>query len=633
MCGICGVFNYGTKETVNEVLVRKMNDLIAHRGPDGEGIYIDGEIGFGHKRLSIVDLDKGNQPMSNEDGSIWITFNGEIYNHVEYITLLKSKGHVFKTDCDTETLIHLYEEYGEEMLGKLNGMFAFTIWDRNKNSLFVVRDRLGIKPLYYFNKDGRFIFGSEIKCILADKDVDRIPDYEALGEYLHFYNALGDRTFFKDIELLEAGYYLVIKDGKVIKKQYWDIVDYEKYDHSEDMLVDMFAELLEDSVKLRLMGDVPIGSYLSGGIDSSTIAVIASKAYNGKFQTFSAGFDEGEDYDETEYADIVAGIIDSKHYKLYVDSKSFPELLPKLLWYLDEPRIGAAIFPQYYISQLAAKHVKVCLGGQGADEIFAGYARYFYGTVYRSALQLAKNKVNSFSSKNDTGKVGSNIQKQYNEGIKNWLKQNFSTMLMPYKKRYYSQFRLLNDNLQSELISPDMKRILDNNDCFDKFNSVIDKCRSRDPLDQMLYWDTKVYLNGLLMLEDRMSMANSLEERVPFLDYRIVEFAAKLPHNMKLNGLTTKYIVKKLVKRYLPDEIINKRKMGFPVPIKKWFKEEHKDWITDVLSSKTAAERGIFNSKALEDTINGKHSDDRYWERIIWTALNTELWFRQFIDK
>ncbi len=632
MCGICGVFNYGTKEPVNEVLVRRMNEQIAHRGPDGEGIYIDGQLGFGHKRLSIVDLTKGHQPMSNEDGSIWITFNGEIYNHADYIPLLKGKGHEFKTDCDTETIIHLYEEYGEDLLGKLNGMFAFAIWDRNKNSIFVARDRLGIKPLYYYDKGGRFLFGSEIKCILADESVERVPNYEAMGEYLHFYNALGDRTFFRDIELLEAGYYLIIKDGKVVKRQYWDVVDYEKYEYNDDKLIDMFAELLEDSVKLRLMSDVPVGSYLSGGIDSSTIAVIASKAYNGKFQTFSAGFDEGEDYDETKYADIVAGIIDSKHYKLYVDSADFPELLPKLIWYLDEPRIGAAIFPQYYISKLAAEHVKVCLGGQGADEIFAGYARYFYGTIYRSALQLAKNKVSSFAKNNSGGKVGSNIQKQYNEGVQNWLKQNFNTLLMPDRKRYYNQFRLLNDNLQSELLSQDMKRTIEKGNYYGKFNNVIERCKSKDPLDRLLYWDTKVYLNGLLMLEDRMSMANSLEARVPFLDYRIVEFAAKLPHNMKLNGLTTKYIVKKLVKRYLPDEIINKRKMGFPVPIKKWFEEEHRDWTMDVLSSKSTAERGIFNAKALSEVVNGKHSDDRYWERIVWTSLNMELWFRQFID-
>lgn len=632
MCGIAGVYNIVQGPRVDSEQIKQMIKVIEHRGPDGQGVYCEEQIGLGHRRLSIVDLAGGSQPMSNEDNSIVICYNGEVYNHAAFRSELEVKGHVFKTRSDTETLIHLYEEYGEKMVEKLNGMFAFVIWDKKKQKVLVVRDRLGVKPLYYAIHNNRFLFASEIKSILQVKDFSAKVNNQAILEYFTFYNALGDETFFKDVQLLEAGHLLTIQHGKIQKKKYWDLEDYEKYDLPEPKLIEDFQELLEDSVRIRLMSDVPVGSYLSGGIDSSTIAVIASKAYSGHYQTFSAGFKEGEAYDETQYAQMVADIIGAKHYKLMVDSDTFPSILPTLIWHLDEPRIGAAIFPQYYISKLASKHVKVCLGGQGCDEIFAGYARYFYGTLYRNLGSVFGKKISSMLRYSGGSKIKGNIQKQINSEILGWFFQNIKSLCLPYKKRYYGQFRMTSQDIQQSLFHTDFLNEVDCDSLYEKFLGVINNCPSKDPLDKLLYWDTKTYLNGLLMLEDRMSMANSLESRVPFLDYRIVEFSAKLPAAMKLNGLTTKYIVKKAVAKYLPEAILNKRKMGFPTPTGVWFKGEHQEWTRGILTSPRLQERGIFSGSFVSKLVNGYISDNRYWERIVWGILNVELWHRQFID-
>ncbi|KJS66626.1 MAG: hypothetical protein JL50_11330 [Peptococcaceae bacterium BICA1-7] len=630
MCGIAGICNVTENQPVSRNAIERMTQIIKHRGPDDYGIFCDRNVGLGHRRLSIVDLSEGKQPMCNEDGTVWVCYNGEIYNHSQYRGDLEKRGHLFKTRCDTEILIHLYEEFGEELLHRINGMYAFVIWDQKKNKLFAARDRMGIKPFYYTVNKGRFFFASEIKSILVNGDIERKLDNTAFSEYFSFYTPLEDRTFFKNISLLEPGHYITIENGKFLKRKYWDITDYEKLNISEPLLVEKFQDLFEDAVRIRLMSDVPVGAYLSGGIDSSSIAVIASKHYSGTFQTFTAGFNEGRDYDETEYAQTVADIIKSQHHQLYIDGNQFPELLPKLIWYLDEPRIGAAIFPQYFISKLASQHVKVCLGGQGCDEVFAGYARYFYGTLYRNLTHIIIKKF--LGSGSSGSKVGSNIQKQLDSQIISWLKQNYLTLFSPYKKRYYNQFRLLNDEIQSMLFCEEFKHSLDFKQTYSSFLETLGKCGSGNPLDKLLYWDTKTYLNGLLMLEDRMSMANSLESRVPFLDYRIVEFAFKLPSQMKLNGLTTKYIIKQSVAKYLPEKILNKRKMGFPTPIGKWFEGIHREWVKDIIFDTKFKQRGIFNTEFVISLLDGKYKDNRYWERIIWTVLNVELWHRLFID-
>lgn len=625
MCGIAGFF--GNADFEREPVIRKMMDVIVHRGPDDNGTFHDGLLSFGHQRLAIIDIEHGHQPMTSDDGSFAITFNGEIYNYLELRQQLIYKGYHFKTYSDTEVLLNLYIEYGSQSVEMLKGMFAFAIYDKRENRLFVARDHFGIKPLYYTFKNNTFVFASEIKSILQYPGINASVDNDSLNEYLTFQMVLKKHTLFKDIFKLEPASYMIIEDNQIKEKnRYWN-VEYEIDDsktqdqYSEELLV-----LLDNSMSIQLRSDVPVGAYLSGGLDSSTVAVMAAKSYPGKFQTFTGGFKDSPIYDESRYARIISDSIDSEHFEIFPGYMDFQKHFEDLVYYMDEPGGGPGLFPQFMVSKLAAEHVKVVLGGQGGDEIFGGYARY-------AVAYLEQCLKGAIFETQEEGQHIVTLQsiipnlpmlKQYVPLIKSQFSKG---MFDDMGYRYYNLIDRspnLHKLYEKDFLStgnPDM--------IFDKFSQVFDSIDSASYFNKMTHYDMKTLLPTLLQVEDRVSMAVSLESRVPLLDWRIMDLLAKIPPTMKFAGGKTKYILHNTVKNFLPKEIIERKdKMGFPVPVNEWFNGPLKSYVMDIFSSQVTKERGIVNVDALLGHLDkaGKFNRD------IWGALNLEIWFRKFID-
>lgn len=610
MCGIAGVYSIDGKP-ISSDLIKKMIDIMRYRGPDDEGYYIQGNLGLGHCRLSIIDLSSaGHQPMSNEDGSVWIVFNGEIYNYLELVPDLKAKGHRFRSRSDTEVIIHAYEEYGDECVYLLNGMFAFVIWDSRTKSLFLARDHLGIKPLYYMFDGKRLIFASEVKAILEYVEVKKQPNYNAIADYFCFRFVVGDDTFFEGIKKLLPGYYAILKDEKFVTKQYWDIRFNSKNGQDESYYREKLSELLQEAVRLQLRSDVPVGAHLSGGIDSSSVVAFASQFVSHPLKTFNGRFEEGIGYNESRYAKIVAKHCVTDHYEIVPKVEDFFSILPKLIWYMDEPAAGPGIFPQYFVCKLASEHVKVVLGGQGGDELFGGYSWHRSGDL--------KSRLNRFRKMNLSAVEAISL-------IFDLTRYCFQAKLRIIPFKVFS--RLETDK---SIIHPDFcKRVEDNRR---KYHEYYSYSATLEPLDRMLYWDVKNLLPALLQVEDRTSMAVSIESRVPILDYRIAEFAASIPSNLKVNRSISKYILRQAVKDFVPSTILNRRdKKGFPTPICIWF-QKYPQFLSELLLSSNLHQRGIFNENCvrqlLSEHVNGKKDHS---ERI-WELLNVELWHQVFID-
>jgi asparagine synthase (glutamine-hydrolysing) len=627
MCGIAGFVNLQANSKLRTATLKAMTDSIAHRGPDGEGQFIDDQVALGNRRLAIIDIPSGKQPMTREDGRYVITFNGEIYNYLELRRELQAKGYTFQTKSDTEVILVAYIVYGTKCLERLNGMFAFVIYDRKKRLLFAARDRFGVKPFYYYFRDGKFVFASEIKAILQVLPKTAKLNKEALSEYLTFQFCLGDKTLFAEIKKLPPAHFLLLTNRRLTVKRWWDLNFSTDTHHTEEYFRDRLRELLENSVRLRLRSDVPVGAYLSGGLDSSTVTSIAARFYPKRFRTFSGRFVK-KGYDETSYARLVAKHADAIYQEVIIRPKDFIENMPKLLYYMDEPAAGPGLFPQYMVSRLASRYLKVVLGGQGGDETFGGYARYLIlyleaslkGAIFETQVKDDPRFVVTFSSLLQSLPM----LREYVPLMQDfWRKGLFDTL----SDRY---FRLIDrGNGLREIINREF--LPDNDDRGKLAFDEIFQSREFGPLfNRMTYFDMTTLLPALLHVEDRMSMASSLESRTPLLDYRIAELVASMPAPVKFKNGEAKHILKAAVRRIIPEEILlRKDKMGFPVPLTEWLCGPLKDFVGDILLGETARQRGLYDLSSVEVILN----QERKFDRRIWGLLNLELWFRTFIDK
>jgi asparagine synthase (glutamine-hydrolysing) len=626
MCGFVGIITKNNSKVESSILV-DMASVIQYRGPDEEGLFLDDCVGFFHKRLSIVDLSTGQQPMTIN--ACTIVFNGEIYNYIELREDLKKRGHQFDTTSDTEVILHMYQEFGDNFINDLNGMFAFIIYDKEKRRILIGRDHFGIKPLYYYQDKEKLIFGSEIKAVLQHPDVVAIPDNRNLNEYLTFQFIMEEGTMFRNISKVLPGHYMTLdlNSGKLNRVKYWEPnFKIDRY-HTEEYFIVKLGEIFDQTITQQLRSDVPLGSYLSGGLDSSFVTIMAASKYGGQFKSFSGAFEEGPEYNELPYAREAARVANSKLYEVYPTEQQFIDFLPKLIYHLDEPVAGPGVFPQYIVSKLASEHVKVVLGGQGGDEIFGGYARYLVAYL-EQALKGAifenneeKEHIVSFNS------ILPNLPflRSYVPMIKDFMQ---AELFEPMDKRY---FRLINRMGSSEsFLTREFMTEYHENEMFETFSKLFNHPDTLSYYNKMTHFDMVASLPGLLQVEDRVSMAVSIESRVPLLDRRIVDLISCMPAGMKFKGGEMKYLMKRTIDGIVPKKIMNrKEKMGFPVPLHIWAKNKAKDFILDTLLSKNARERNIVNYKYVEDLI----SSERPFGRGLWGILCLELWYQQFIDK
>lgn len=628
MCGLTGVLGGSDRHTLI-ASIERMKDTIIHRGPDGEGTYADPDMPLvlGHRRLAIIDPEHGQQPMTTSDQMVTVAFNGAIYNYLELRRELISRGHHIHTYSDTEVILHAYSEWGEACVHKFNGMFAFAIWDRRNKKLFCARDRLGIKPFYYWCDGTRLVFASEIKAILAS-GIKAESNSDGLQDYLTFQFCLGDKTLFKDIKKLEPGYAFsaTLEQGKVALNvyQYWDVEYNIDEEHSEEWFVDHLSSLLEDSVRLRLRSDVPLGGHLSGGLDSSSIACMASSMLEGiPFKTFTGAFREGQQFDETRYAKMVSEAAGTEYHEVYPSGEEFMQILPKLMYHMDEPLAGPGLVPQYYVSKLASEHVKVVLGGQGGDEIFVGYARYMVAYLEKclsGAINQTQNQ-QKYAVSLDSIVPNLPVLQSYTPMLQNLWKDG---LFGAQDERY---FRLIDRTEGTKgLFNP----IGDGSySPFASFQKVFNREGLHSMINRMTYFDLKASLPALLHVEERTSMSVSLESRVPLLDYRIIELLATIPPNIKFSNGRMKHLFKQSVKSFVPEPIYNRKdKMGFPVPVQQWFGGVAKDFVHDVLLSQRTKERGLFHMPAVEAAVAGQGQ----YGRAVWGLICLELWHRIFID-
>lgn len=628
MCGINGiVFSARSGRQVDVRALEKMRDVIYYRGPDDGGVFVDGAIGLGHRRLSIVDVSHGQQPMFNEDGSCVIVYNGEIYNHADHREDLTARGYNFQTHCDTETIIHLYEEYGQGCVEYLRGMFAFAIWDKRKRELFIARDRLGVKPLYYcLDASGSLYFGSEIKTILEAGAIKPEINYNALPDQLANHGTSREETLFKSVKRLLPGHTLSWKEGNLEIRKYWDIRFEPKHeDRSDTEFVNEWREMFRESVRLRLMADVPLGMFLSGGIDSSAIAAMMSGMVDEPIKTFSVGFSERE-ANELEYARVVARAFGTDHHEIVISPEQFFEALPRLVWHEDEPIGFIASVPLYFVSKLAQQHVKVVLTGEGSDEILAGYGRYQKAVTLLNYGEKYENYTPGFLRDVVRGGVAT-----LPGALNRKLNRTFLSRGADVENLFFDNFSVFSRAMQAGLFSDETKaRIADHNP-YNGQNEWLAQADAADLLDKLLYIDTKTYLHELLMKQDQMSMAASIESRVPFLDHKLVEFTARMPERMKLRGKTTKWVLREAMRGILPEEILNRPKMGFPVPVGGWFRNEFKNIVDEYVLGERASSRGIFSREYVRQLVAAHNAGENHDERL-WALVNFEIWQRQFFD-
>ncbi|MFL6215164.1 MAG: asparagine synthase (glutamine-hydrolyzing) [Blastocatellia bacterium] len=626
MCGIAGFFEPEERLSPAEqrdVLARMCN-VIEHRGPDDEGFFVEEGVALGMRRLSIIDLYTGHQPISNEDGTVWIVFNGEIYNYRELRDELLARGHIFKSNTDTETIIHLYEEEGEQCVRRLRGMFAFAIYDKRHRKLFIARDRVGVKPLHYALVGDRLIFGSEIKSLLQHPLVPRAVNHEAISDFLSFSYIPDPHTAFRGIRKLPAGHTLTFKDGFLVTRSYWDFEYPEEAPEadvvSEAAYIERLRELLAESVRIRLMSDVPLGAFLSGGIDSSTVVAMMTRAMDRPVQTFSIGFTESS-HDELHYARIAAQHFETDHHEFIV-TPDVCRIVEEIVWHHDEPFADMSSVPTYIVSKMAREHVTVVLSGDGGDELFAGYERYL---VDRQRQKFER--VPGFFRRNLMLPAARRLPSHVYG--KNYLR---NVSLDP-GARYIDSISCFDEEKKQHLLSNDFRRSLARYNSTDKFIKLFAAPGSHERLDHLLYLDSKTYLPGdILTKVDRMSMAHSIEAREPLLDYKLIEFAQRVPASLKLRGSETKSILKRAMRGIIPDEIINRPKQGFGVPMQKWFREDLREMVIDTLTDSRTRQRGYFNQRAVSAILREHLSGRRDNSRHLWSLLMLELWHRAFID-
>jgi asparagine synthase (glutamine-hydrolysing) len=636
MCGIAGIVSLEGLGEGAAGRATAMRDVLVHRGPDEAGLHVDECAALAHRRLSIVDLSTGQQPLANENDTIWIAFNGEIYNHAEIRRDLEARGHQYKTRSDTETIVHAYEQWGDDCVRRLRGMFAFALWDAPKRRLLLVRDRLGIKPLYWTMAGPRLLFGSEIKAILASGEVDPQPNVDAIPELLGTRYLSGTETLFRGIHKLLPGHLLVFERGEVRTRQYWD-VPVGRHDGLNELgrnptpaqIGDRFLDLLEESVRLRLMSDVPLGMFLSGGIDSSAIAAIMASLIDRPLQTFSVAFKERA-FNELEYSREVARAIGADAHEIVIDDRDFFGALPKLVWHEDEPIAHPSSIALYFVSVLARRHVTVVLTGEGSDELLAGYGKYpriawnwRAGTVYERMLP-----------KNLRAEIARRLPALLPPKLARYTQRSFLAIDRTPESMFFDNFASIRLADQRQLLARSVRPAATSANAYGPSVAYFERPNGHSTfLDRLLYADIKTYLVELLMKQDQMSMATSIESRVPFLDHKLVEFVARLPDSSKLSGLTTKRVLRDAMRGILPASILNRPKMGFPVPFGAWTRGVWNDVAYDVLLDRRSRQRGIIDPAAVERLLASHAAGTTDGGDRIWSLMNLELWYRTFIDK
>lgn len=623
MCGICG-FNWH-----DPALAEKMASVITHRGPDQSGVWADEHMTLGHRRLSIIGIEgeAGRQPMSNEDGSVQVVFNGEIYNFQPIREELKALGHVFSSQTDTEVIVHGYEQWGFDCVKKFVGMFAFAVWDRPRQRLWLVRDRIGIKPLYYYFKAGKLVFGSEIKSILEDPTVPRRVNHAALYDYLGFEFVPAPATAFEDIYAMPAGHWAIFEHGDLRVEPWWDLEMPEQgVQRSVPEMVERIRELIEDAVRLRMISDVPLGAFLSGGLDSSTIVAMMRKLNPGKLQTFTIGY-EDKTFSEMDYAQIVADHFSTDHRVLIID-KMDQASIEKSIWHLDEPMTDLSSIPLMFICAKAKQYVTVCLSGEGGDEVFVGYDRFKAARMARTFDIIPR-----WVRQNIIGRITASLaDRPQKKGPVNMLKRFVEGDLLPEEALHLRWQYFMNKQLEDHLFTPGYKAAVP----FDPFHRVRDynaTCHTRDVVNREAYLDTRFMMtDSVLMKADKMSMASALEIRVPLLDHRLVEYVATIPGDMKLRGATTKYIFRKALDGILPEKIVWRGKQGYSLPVKNLLRTQLKDYMIALLHESPLI-REDFDIPYIDRLIDEHLAMKQNHNHVLWGLMNIAIWHRRFIER
>jgi asparagine synthase (glutamine-hydrolysing) len=631
MCGIAGIVSSGDLRPEDRGRAIAMRDVIAHRGPDDAGLYLDAQAALAHRRLSIVDLAAGHQPLANESESVWVVFNGEIYNHAAVRPALEASGHRYRTRSDTEMIVHAYEQWGDACVERFRGMFAFAVWDATRRRLLLARDRMGIKPLYWTRIGDRLLFASEIKSILASGVITAEANDTALPELLGTRYLSGTETLFKGVHRLLPGHTLVFENGNVEVRQYWDVPagrpSAELAALPDEEVVARFRSLLEESVRIRLMADVPLGMFLSGGLDSSAIAALMAGMIDRPVQTFSVAFEQNG-FSELDYARQVSTAIKADAHEVVIDDNDFFGALPRLIWHEDEPIAHPSSVPLYFVSELASRHVKVVLTGEGSDELLAGYGKYpralanwRAAAAYRAVPDLLRSW------------VAASVVPRLPGRLARYAKRSFLAMDRTPESMFFDNFAAIGLHKQHDLLSSAYASLATAERAYGPSRAYFDAPNGNSTtLDRLLYADLKTYLVELLMKQDQMSMAASIESRVPFLDHELVEFAASLQPRLKLRRLTTKWILREAVRGILPPEILTRGKMGFPVPFGSWMRRRWDGVAREILLDRRTRERGVIEPAAVERLIASHASGAHDGGDAIWSLLNLELWYRTYID-
>jgi asparagine synthase (glutamine-hydrolysing) len=623
MCGICGIFEFDQSRPVARADVHAMNQTLRHRGPDDDGVYVAPGIGLGHRRLSIIDVAGGHQPISNEDGSIWVLLNGEIYNYPELRQELLGRGHRLATRSDTEAIVHLYEDYGEGCFTHLRGMFAIALWDSRKRKLILARDRAGEKPLFYYRDANRLLFGSELKAILAGPDVSVHTDNEALFDYFSFGYVPAPKSIYREVRKVQPGHYVVISDSSLRDECYWDLSFHPREDRSEAEWCEILRHQLCESTRIQLMSDVPLGAFLSGGVDSSTVvAMMRHIQKKGSVTTCSIAFEE-EEYNEAPFARKIADQFATDHHEKTVHPQA-TEVIDKLAWHYDEPFADSSAIPTYYVSAVAREKVTVALGGDGGDENFAGYRRYYFDQFENRLRGIAPLSIRR-AIFGPLGRIYPPLS---------WAprvfrgRATFQSLSRSPLEGYFNSLSIFRPDEKPRLFSSDFLRQVAGYDSISVFQKHYDNAGTDDPLTRIQYVDIKTYLpDDILTKVDRASMAVSLEVRAPFLDHHLMEMAATIPSSLKLRGTNGKYILKKTMSPTLPDDVLYRRKQGFAIPLDQWFRKEIKEMAYDNIIGQ---DDGILDPKLLGKIWKQHQSGQADRSPQLWAVLMYRKWRSAF---
>ena len=629
MCGISGVVYRDPAHPVDRELLRRVTSVLSHRGPDADGFFWGPGAGLGHRRLSIIDLSTGDQPIYNEDRSKVVVFNGEIYNFQELRTDLVQRGHRFTTSSDTEVLLHGWEEYGDGFVARLRGMFAFALWDLRARRLLLARDRVGKKPLYYTQDGERLLFGSELKALITDPAVKRALSVEALDDYLTFGAVPAPRTIYQNVQQVPPAHYLVWEGGRTRTVEYWDVAYRDLPARSEDECLEQFDSIFTEAVRLRLISDVPLGAFLSGGVDSTAVVATMASLLDRPVATTTVTFGERA-FNEAPHARTVADTLGTDHEEVAVKPRAV-DILPTLVWHLDEPFADSSAIPAYYVSQAARRRVTVALSGDGGDEVFAGYQ-------WRYGLNLLEARLRGWIPgpvrRGVVGPLAAIWPKA--DRLPRPLRWKFllRNLSLDPEQAYFNDMSLFTPADKRGLLTDGFRQGLNGHDPFTAFRTHFDRVRGQDHLRRILYVDLKTWLpNDILVKMDRMAMANSLEVRSPLLDHHVIEFAAGLPSEMKYHGRTSKYLLKRFAERRVPPSVIHRPKMGFSIPLASWLRGELRPMAEDLLLSERALGRSYFQPETIRGMWTRHQEGRRNHAHHLWALMVLELWHRMFVDE